>query len=154
MVNGFWISFIGLYFLAGCAGDPPPIIESEKPLPSVTISCGEKPIKHIDGLHSLLIATNPSTLTWLEIEDSKKEQFLAAFNASPPASKIQNNARVRIYHRYDSMNIMVIVADVNGCVLTGSEFPRPQVLMWLRGLPTTKSRPPLPHEAKKNPTKT
>ena len=141
MVKMFWLTvvtfFIVAYFLAGCAPVPPPEIAQPKKQP---VFCGPAPAANLDGLHVVLVENNPSSLAYQDLnEPDEKAQFIAAFNASPPRSAISLDAIIRIYHRFDSINLLVVIADKRGCVRTAQEFPRPQVLLWLRGNPTVPS---------------
>ena len=162
MVNGFWIGFVALivalYFLAGCTGEP--IKVEEKPAPVATISeakpaCGGKPLAHLDTLHRVLIRANPSSMTFVDLKTEMSEQFIAAFNSSPPTSNVDKDSIVRLYQRPDALNIFIAIATKKGCVVTAQEMPRPQVIMWMQGRPTPllKQRSP-EHAPKENPTKT
>ena len=107
-------------------------------------------------LHRVLIEANPPTMKYIDLENDVSEQFIAAFNSSPPTSNVQKDSRVRLYQRLDAMSVFIVIATKNGCVITAQEMPKPQVMFWLHGRPTPllKQRSPRPDDSKKNSTKT
>lgn len=146
MIKGFWFTivvfFIVAYFLAGCAGDVKPESENTK---AITIAeCGPTPVGHRDKLHKVLVQTNPPYLTWEDVKESQREQFIAAFNASPPPSNVSSDAAIRLYSRYDSLSFFVVLSDPKGCIISTLQVPRGQVLLWLYG------RPSVPRSMKKS----
>ena len=134
MIKAFWFTvivfFIVAYTLSGCVA-----VDEVKPE-----YCGPTPVSHKQGLHSMVVQSNPKSLTWEDIKGDRRKQFIAAFNATPPKSKVPTDASVRIYHRYDSLNLLVVVANQKGCVLAGQEFARPLVLLWLDGQTVTPKK--------------
>mgnify|MGYP003658382554 CR=1 FL=1 len=149
MVKGFWIGFIILIialFLMGCATD---VEQEEKPqVTTINSTCGDKPVSHIKGLHTVLVTSNPSYLTWEDIKGDRRKQFLAAFNASPPVSNVPEDSLVRLYQRFDSLNFFIVITDKDSCIITTLQMPRPQVLLWLHGTPTVPRRLPIPKPEK------
>ena len=140
MIKIFWavvFAFIILLFLVSCKTTPE---TAELKTSENWVQCGANPLKHKKHLHASVLASTPPHLTWIDVEEEgKAEQFISAFNASSPPSNVKLDAAVRLYHRFDSMNLLLVLSDTNGCILTAVEMPRPQVILWLQGVPTKRS---------------
>ncbi len=123
-----YIPILALLLLAGCVTTP----EAAEPAPSLPPEATCLPLVPYAAWAGNTALRNP-TAAARRLADEERAVFVAAFNATPPESRL-HPADVYIWLKPNGRFGLVAMADARGCLTGVEQFPAAAIGMWIRGV--------------------